>query len=388
MAYSDPYEEWKAGGRRGPQPGASAPPQGVTTPPAPAPPPPNAAPRNSSFNPDIPAPYTPPRPAAPPQAPAQPAAPAGLMDYQTWFNQAQANAGQTWNQNSAENKAAYEAYKYRASNPNMAQGGMADDLATEQRYAASGDPTGMRAYARANGMSEDFDRFDNATLTSWESQKSSGCPPKTPYMAYDGSGCVEKPIDSNRPQGGGGGGGGAGGPGGGGVGAGGAGGPGGFGDMNEWWKNQIMSSTSRYSPEAMAALEADSFARARRQEKLQLDAANRDMAERGVRGSAYMNTVKRDISAKTSGQIASDRANLMRAKIDADYQDKQAAIKNAEAWVNSMRDYLLRTDANAIQRAQIEAQIRLATMNINAQKDMLEQQYRNNLNTTILTGGL
>lgn len=61
----------------------------------------------------------------------------------------------------------------------------------------SPDQTGMRAAARAAGMSEDFDRFDERTLTQWEQYKDQRCPPHAPYRAINGTGCVEKPIDTN-----------------------------------------------------------------------------------------------------------------------------------------------------------------------------------------------
>lgn len=60
----------------------------------------------------------------------------------------------------------------------------------------------------------------------WQKSYDSNCPPATPYQAEDGSGCVEKPDNSNKPGGGGAGGGG--GQGGGGGYGGGAGGGGGF----------------------------------------------------------------------------------------------------------------------------------------------------------------
>ena len=74
------------------------------------------------------------------------------------------------------------------------------------------DVTGMRQYARDHGMSEDFDRSDEATLRLWEEAKDSSCPPKFPYQSYNGTGCAAKPIDSGlnspgRGRGGGGGGG-------------------------------------------------------------------------------------------------------------------------------------------------------------------------------------
>jgi hypothetical protein len=58
------------------------------------------------------------------------------------------------------------------------------------------DTTGMRDWARQHGMSEDYDRFDEATLNIWAKQRDQNCPPKFPYQAYDGTGCSEKPIDS------------------------------------------------------------------------------------------------------------------------------------------------------------------------------------------------
>lgn len=151
------------------------------------------------------------------------APPPGLMSYEDWFREGNKEKGD-WKDN-AQSRQAYEAYKWRASNQGVSQGGMGDDdIGT--RYSSGGDRTGMRARSRQLGMSEDFGRFDEATLISWEAQKDPKCPPDLPYQAYDGSGCIEKPIDTNRGGGGQGGGGGGGGRGGGGGGYGGGGGGG------------------------------------------------------------------------------------------------------------------------------------------------------------------
>lgn len=193
------------------------------------------------------------------------------------------------------------------------------------------------------------------------------------------------PCISNSAAGGGAGGGGN--TGGSGGGAGGAGG-GGLDAMTEYWMNLTKNSGSRYTPEAMAKMEGDQFSRARAQEKLQLDAAKQDMAQRGTSRSANQNAAVRQIGVGTGQQIMANNADLAKRKIEADYQDKQAAIKNAQDWVNSMRDYMLRTDMNAIQREQIAAQIRLAQMNITQQTSMLEQQYQNSLGLMVAGGGL
>jgi hypothetical protein len=61
----------------------------------------------------------------------------------------------------------------------------------------------MYDYSRQHGMTEDFARFDPATLTVWEDQKDSACPPGAPYRSYTDNSCVEKPIDTGGGMGGG-----------------------------------------------------------------------------------------------------------------------------------------------------------------------------------------
>jgi hypothetical protein len=70
--------------------------------------------------------------------------------------------------------------------------------ATGQMGGIPSDTTGMRQHARQHGMSEDFDRFDEATLNLWEQYRNPDCPPRYPYRstADPNAPCVEKPIDS------------------------------------------------------------------------------------------------------------------------------------------------------------------------------------------------
>lgn len=371
MAYSDPYEEWKQSGRPG---GVYRPPTGAPQQqPQLPPPPPNARPAQGSTTPPA---TVPPAPPAGPRQPTQ-AMPAPLSN---GVNLEQAFATQRTGGNAAQ-----PSNQWRDTDQySQAQWGAWEE---EERQRAE---QGGSAQTTPNKYNPD----------------GKGCPPNMPFTSRPGPDgkveCAYKPDDCPDgshvvgtpgrcvPNGSDG----AGGAGGGGVGGGGAAGGGAgaglggsFEEMNQWWKNQIQNGTSRYSPETMAALESDAFARARRQEKLEMDAARQDMAQRGVSRSRNMAPVERDIRANASQNIAASRSQVLRAKIDADYQDKQAAIKNAESWVNSMRDFLLRSDANAIQREQIAAQIRLAMQNISAQKDLMEQSYKNNLNTVLLTQG-
>lgn len=135
--------------------------------------------------------------------------PPGLMDFNTWWQQASAGHPD-WNINDPENRAQYNQYVYTAQHPGS--GGAFGNDSTN--YSNQGDSTGMRAYK--GGQDEDYARVSEAQLQSWEPYKDSNCPPNAPYQAFDGSGCVQKPIESANAGGGGGGGGNGGGGGGGG----------------------------------------------------------------------------------------------------------------------------------------------------------------------------
>jgi hypothetical protein len=137
----------------------------------------------------------------------------------------------------------------------------------------------------------------------------------------------------------------------------------------------------------VAAIEADQFARARRQEQLQLEESRRDAALRGVSRGGEQGSALRGIRAGTGQQILANRAQLQRDKVQADFEDRQAAIKNAQNYLNSLRDYMLRTDMNAIQREQMAAQIAMANKQLAWQTKENDRSYQRNLSTQALLGG-
>jgi len=86
----------------------------------------------------------------------------------------------------------------------LAQGGLGRRIDYDAHLARlagatgfSNDVTGQRDHARGSGQSEDFGRFDEGSMQAWEKYRDPNCPPNFAYQAIDGSGCVEKPIDSN-----------------------------------------------------------------------------------------------------------------------------------------------------------------------------------------------
>lgn len=113
-----------------------------------------------------------------------------VMTYDQWFA---ANG----------NKGNWGGYQQYVMNQTGATRQQAAGGAEGAGWSGSGSPdqTGMRAQAKERGFSEDFDRFDERTLNQWEQYKDQRCPPHAPYAAINGTGCVEKPIDTNyNPQ--------------------------------------------------------------------------------------------------------------------------------------------------------------------------------------------
>jgi len=290
------------------------------------------------------------------------------MDFNTWQAKAKQNAGADWNSKDAQNQ--YQMYQMR-------QQGQGGDVASKARQRA-----------QAQGVNEDLARFDDATVAVWEKQYDPSCPPNLPYKAYDGSGCVGKPIDSNdaaqfggwggdafsgrRLAGGGGGGGG--------------GGsmsssttassmPGSGGDIESLLQGnlrQLLEGGTRYTPEVMQGIlakikqQTEGSVR-RQQEEARGEAAGRGMARAGATG-ARLQDIRRGAESAFTGQYA----DLLTKKVDADMQDKLAAVDRAMQYVDSLKMQLYRQDMTALQREQLRAQIQMAEANIRAQRENLQ----------------
>lgn len=401
-AYSDPYETWKEQGRPG---GSFAswkaeqfPPAPTGTPPAPTPAAPAPAPGGA--------------PAPKPAGPAAPAPAATPMDFNTWSQQWRANAAASGQQIPTDPDQAgieYEKYKWSAANPNGSTNlGQAGSGTEEQRRTATmpagSFPDDNQDAGKANtgdayldelrsgkvAGSEDWRRFSNAELKNWQ-----------PY--YVGGGkfrnkfgdIVDKPIDSgpNTPKGvdglgnkiTGGGGGGAGGGGGQGGGssassttASSTAGGGDFAAMLQKNLESMLSGEgSRYNPQAVQGLLASIKQRIESSKGTQVRQAQEEAASRGMSRSGRTGTSLGAIRRGAESQFTSEYGNVLKSKIDADYQDKLAAIDRSQKYLDSMRDELYRRDMSAIQRQQFQANLDLAYANIAYQREALakSQQY-------------
>jgi len=272
----------------------------------------------------------------------------------------------------------------------------------------SGDPFVDMIRGSAQGSSEDFGRFSHAQVLAWRDKYDAAASKAAgrPQFRNDFGDLVDKPTESGpqsqaagfatgEKSAGRGGGGGAGG--GGGVGGGSSTSstvatstPGAGGDLSSMMeanlKKMLAGDTSRYSPEAMQGLLAQIKQRIESSKSTQLRQAESEAAGRGMSRSGRTGTnlgaIRRGAEAEFTGQYG----NTLRAKIDADRQDKNDALDRGQKYLDSMRDELYRRDMSAIQRQQYKANLDLAYANLANQrqalassqqhsKDMLGAQY-------------
>lgn len=239
---------------------------------------------------------------------------------------------------------------------------------------------------------EERKRFENGT--SAQQTTPGGCPPDKPFTGRGGQ-CAYKPddcpdgtvvqgSDTNGtakcvPAGGGGGGQGFGAAGGGPAAATtGAGSTDAFAKQLQDNLSKMMSGeNSRYNPQAVQGLLAEIKQRIESSKNTQVRQAQEEAAGRGMSRSGVTGTNLAAIRRGAESQFTSEYSGVLKSKIDADYQDKLAAIDRSQKYLDSMRDELYRRDMSAIQRQQFQANLDLAYANIAYQREALasQQQY-------------
>lgn len=269
----------------------------------------------------------------------------------------------------------------------MASGSFGDD-SRDAGNANTGDPYLDELRGGQVAGSEDWRRFDNDVLKSWQPYYVGGGKFRNKYGDI-----VGKPVDSgpNTPKGvdgmghpiaGGGGGGGGRGGGAGGGSASGFSGRGSGGDLENMLQDNLKQLLSgegtRYTPEVMQGIlakikqQTEGSVR-RQQEEARSEAAGRGMARAGATG-ARLDDIRRGAEAGFTGEYA----DLLTKKVDADYQDKMAGIDRAQKYIDSLKLQMYRQDMTALQREQLRAQIQMAEMNISAQRENLQTSIQAN----------
>lgn len=159
---------------------------------------------------------------------------------------------------------------------------------------------------------------------------------------------------------------------------------------NTIWQQilQRLQAPSRYTPEIMQSLAGETKYTSEMAANRLTEQSNADLAARGILRSGPAAQAQRDIRATVAGQNQQGWNTILRAKVDADYQDKTQAIKEAMDWINSLRDYIARSAATAAQKDAAMANVQLGYARLTQEMEQLRESYAQQINLILLQSQL
>ncbi len=142
-------------------------------------------------------------------------------------------------------------------------------------------------------------------------------------------------------------------------------------------ERQMSGEDARYTPEVLAQLNAqarmDSTGAARASsQNLRQDAVQRGVGRSPIRalGDVQRQAVHSYTQASNQNRVRAAEAN---------FEDRVGAIDRAERWLGQMQQYVMGLDATQADREKAIANIALGYARIQAERDMLREQLRNNI---------
>lgn len=145
-----------------------------------------------------------------------------------------------------------------------------------------------------------------------------------------------------------------------------------------------LNSPSRYTPEVMSGLLGQTRLSAERQAATRLDEARAGLVHRNMLRAPFAAAAERGIRGDVYAQVLAMQNNIARAKIDADYNDKTAAIQEGMEWLNSLRQFVAQTSATAAQREIGLANINLGYARLAQEMEVLRESYQQKVQFCVL----
>jgi len=147
---------------------------------------------------------------------------------------------------------------------------------------------------------------------------------------------------------------------------------------------QRLQAPSRYTPQVMQSLAGETKMGSEQQANRLTEQSNADLAQRGLLRSGPAAAAQRGIRADVSATNLQGWNQILRAKVDADYQDKTQAIKEGMDWVNSLRDYIARSAATQAQKDAAMANVQLGYARLTQEMSQLRESYAQQINLILL----
>lgn len=150
---------------------------------------------------------------------------------------------------------------------------------------------------------------------------------------------------------------------------------------------KMLGGPSRYTPEVMSSLMGGIKTGAERAAANQTEESNADLASRGIARSTVAAEAQRGIRANVYDQVLEGRNQINRAKIDADYQDKLAALQAAQQWIDSLRNFVAQSNATQAQKEAAMANITLGYARLQQEQSMMRENYAQQIQLLLLGRG-
>lgn len=145
-----------------------------------------------------------------------------------------------------------------------------------------------------------------------------------------------------------------------------------FNSLLQGYITDGLNSPSRYTPEVLQSLYGNNAAASSSRIARESAAVNENAAERGISRSGQVDASLRAV--RSGAEDARGQANLavQVQKINADYEDKNAALDRAQKFLDSMRDSEYRYTLLGEQSRQFDANITLGYASLANQRALLD----------------
>jgi hypothetical protein len=135
----------------------------------------------------------------------------------------------------------------------------------------------------------------------------------------------------------------------------------------------ILGGETRYSDEVVAGMKGGLKSATSGQAKANIDAIEQDAARRGMFRSGVTGKRTDTVRRAAASDYTKGVQGIQQEKATADFQDKIMALDRGQKWLDSMRDYSLRSDLTELQKEQLHANIALGYANLEAERERLSK---------------
>lgn len=145
------------------------------------------------------------------------------------------------------------------------------------------------------------------------------------------------------------------------------------GQVEELLSGNLKGQGSRYDDATVGRLKGQAFETGQSRLKQQLGAVDAEAAREGI-GGAAVSALRSRARSDTAKDYSGATRDIANQKVQADYEDRKAALSDAMDYVNKTRDYQLGQAKNQNDRDRIESEAAVARERIASESSIVDRQ--------------